>query len=75
MQDSSKIQRSGLLYYLGEHWRHLCRKGTAKFGSQCQPDSMYKKLGLGELKPTYITLSLADRSVKIPKGTVDDVLI
>ena len=30
--------------------------------------SMYKQLGLGELKPTAITLSLADRSIKIPKG-------
>ena len=37
--------------------------------------SMYKKLGLGELKPTSITLSRADRSIKIPKGTIDDVLI
>ena len=39
------------------------------------PFSMYKQLGLGELKPTTITLSLADRSIKIPKGTVEDVLI
>ena len=37
--------------------------------------SMYKQLGLGELKPTSITLSLADRSIKIPKGTIEDVLI
>ena len=37
--------------------------------------SMYKQLGLGELKPTNITLSLADRSVKIPKGIVEDVLV
>ena len=36
---------------------------------------MYKKLGLEELKPTNITLSLADRSVKIPKGIVEDVLV
>ena len=36
---------------------------------------VYKKLGLGELKPTTITLSLADKSVKIPKGTVEDVLV
>ena len=36
---------------------------------------MYKKLGLGELKPTNITLSLVDRSVKIPKGIVEDVLV
>ena len=39
------------------------------------PYSMYKQLGLRELKPTSITLSLADRSIKIPKGTIEDVLI
>ena len=39
------------------------------------PYSMYKQLGLGELKPTSITLSLADRSIKIPKGTIEDVLL
>ena len=27
------------------------------------------------MKPTTITLSLADRSVKIPKGIVEDVLV
>ena len=30
---------------------------------------------MGELKPTNITLSLADRSVKIRKGIVEDVLV
>ena len=39
------------------------------------PCSVYKQLGLGELKPTTITLSLDDRSVKIPKGIVEDVLV
>ena len=39
------------------------------------PYSMYKQLELGDLKPTFITLSLTDRSIKIPKGTVEDVLI
>ena len=39
------------------------------------PYSMYKQLELGELKSTSITLSLADRSIKIPKGIVEDVLI
>ena len=39
------------------------------------PYSVYKQLGLGKLKPTNITLSLADRSVKIPKGIVEDVLV
>ena len=39
------------------------------------PYSVYKQLDLGELKPTNITLSLADRSVKISKGIVEDVLV
>ena len=39
------------------------------------PYSVYKQLGLGELKPTSITLSLANRSIKIPNGTMEDVLI
>ena len=39
------------------------------------PYSVYKQLGLGELKPTNITLSLADRSMKIPNGIVEDVLV
>ena len=39
------------------------------------PYSVYKQLGLGELKPTNITLSLADGSVKIPKGIIEDVLV
>ncbi|RVW73692.1 Retrovirus-related Pol polyprotein from transposon 17.6 [Vitis vinifera] len=39
------------------------------------PYTVYKQLGLGELKPTAITLSLADRSVKIPRGVIEDVLV
>ncbi|RVW23225.1 hypothetical protein CK203_100446 [Vitis vinifera] len=39
------------------------------------PYSVYKQLGLGELKPTSITLSLANRLVKIPRGIIEDVLV
>ena len=39
------------------------------------PYSVYKQLGLGELKSTTITSSLADISMKIPKGIVEDVLV
>ncbi|RVW69697.1 Retrovirus-related Pol polyprotein from transposon 297 [Vitis vinifera] len=39
------------------------------------PYSVYKQLGLGELKPTSITLSLADRSVKIPRRIIENVLV
>ena len=37
--------------------------------------SVYVDLGLGELEPTNITLQLADRSAKIPRGIVKDVLV
>ena len=39
------------------------------------PYSVYVELGLRELKPTNITLQLADSSVKIPRGIVKDVLV
>jgi len=39
------------------------------------PYSIYKQLGVGELKPIKVTLQLVDKSVKIPKGEVEDVLI
>ncbi|GFZ00847.1 hypothetical protein Acr_14g0004820 [Actinidia rufa] len=39
------------------------------------PYSVYEKLGLGELKSTRITLQLADRSIKAPRGIVEAVLV
>jgi hypothetical protein len=39
------------------------------------PYLVYLQLGLGELKPTSMTLQLANRSVKIPRGIIEDVLI
>ncbi|XP_022018954.1 uncharacterized protein LOC110918984 [Helianthus annuus] len=39
------------------------------------PFSLYEKLDLGELSPTHITLSLADRSVKYPRGIVENLLV
>ena len=45
-------------------------------GVNLLPYSVYVRLGLGELEPTNITLQLAaDRSVKIPRGIVKDVLV
>ncbi|CAL1358059.1 unnamed protein product [Linum trigynum] len=53
--------------------KSLCDLGA---GINLMPYSVYKKLGLGDvLKPTRITLQLAYRSVKIPKGVVENVLV
>lgn len=39
------------------------------------PLSIFKKLGIGECRPTSITLQLADRSITRPIGVVEDVLV
>ncbi|RVW98925.1 hypothetical protein CK203_033777 [Vitis vinifera] len=39
------------------------------------PYFVYKQLGLGELKPTSVTLSLANGSMKIPREMIEDVLV
>jgi hypothetical protein len=39
------------------------------------PYSVYLQLRLGELKPTTVTLQLADKSMKRPREIIEDVLI
>ena len=39
------------------------------------PSSVYELFGFGELKPTLVTLQLADRSIKVPRGMLEDVLV
>ena len=39
------------------------------------PFSVFKKLGFGEPKATTITLQLVGRSIKYPRGIVEDVLV
>ena len=37
------------------------------------PLSIFRWLGLGEARPTTVTLQLADRSLKHPRGVIEDV--
>jgi len=39
------------------------------------PFTEYEKLGLGELKPMNMVIQLANRSIKLARGVVVDVLI
>ena len=50
---------------------------SAKFGMSVNllPYSVYKQLGLRELQPTNLTLLLADKSVKVSKGIIEDVIL
>ena len=39
------------------------------------PSSVYDRFSLRELKPTPVTLQFVDRSVKVPRGLIEDVLV
>ncbi|XP_020233125.1 uncharacterized protein LOC109813362 [Cajanus cajan] len=50
----------------------LCHLGAS---INLMPLSIFKRLGIGEVKPTMITLQLADHSVTYPYGVVEDVFV
>ena len=52
--------------------RALCDLGAS---INLMPLSIFKHLGLGEARPTTVTLQLADRSLKHPRGVIEDVLV
>ena len=39
------------------------------------PLSIFRRLGLGEARPTTVTLQVADRSLKHHRGVIEDVLV
>ena len=39
------------------------------------PKSIFHKLGIGQARPTTLTLQLADRSLAYPEGKIEDVLV
>ena len=52
--------------------RALCDLGAS---INLMPLSIFRRLGLGEARPTTVTLQLADRSLKHPRGVIEDVLV
>jgi hypothetical protein len=60
--------------FIGEHKieRVLLDLGA---GVNLLPYSVFQSLNLGELKLTSVTLLLIDRSVKLPRGIIKDVLV
>ncbi|XP_024020041.1 uncharacterized protein LOC112091220 [Morus notabilis] len=52
--------------------RALCDLGAS---INLMPMSIFKRLGIGEVRPTTISLQLADRSIATPKGKIEDVLV
>ncbi|KAM6575407.1 hypothetical protein CsatA_023734 [Cannabis sativa] len=52
--------------------RALCDLGAS---INLMPMSIFRKLGIGEARPTTVTLQLADRSMAHPEGKIEDVLV
>ena len=50
----------------------LCDLGAS---IKLMPFSIFRKLGLSEVKPTTISLQMANRSLTYPKGVIEDVLV
>ncbi|KAJ9169088.1 hypothetical protein P3X46_020556 [Hevea brasiliensis] len=48
----------------------LCDLGASV---SLMPLSIYEKLNMGDLKPTHISLQLADRTIKYPEGILENV--
>jgi len=63
-----------ILCYIGNR---KIEKALLDLGSNVNliPYSVYLELGLGELKPSNCALQLADRSVRTPRGQIDDILV
>ena len=52
--------------------RALCDLGASV---NLMPSAVFNKLGLGEARPTTVTLLLADRSITHPRGIIENVLV
>ena len=50
----------------------LCDLGAS---INLMPLSIFRRLGLVEAKPIRVTLQMADRSIKHPRGVIEDVLV
>ncbi|XP_062113110.1 uncharacterized protein LOC133824257 [Humulus lupulus] len=72
-----KLRDSGsftIPYTIGNFY---CERALCDLGSSINLMSLpiLKGLGLGEAKPTTVTLQLVDRSLTHPRGIIEDVLV
>ncbi|XP_071704942.1 uncharacterized protein [Rutidosis leptorrhynchoides] len=54
-----------------------CMRALADLGASINlmPYSIYLKLAPGELRPTRMAIQLADRSIKYPRGIIENMLV
>src|SRR5256886_7154548 len=55
----------------------FCNNALCDLGASVNimPYSLFQKLDIGEVRPTTISLQLADRSIVYPRGIIEDVLM
>jgi hypothetical protein len=72
-----KLKDPGSFTILCRIGDHDCERSLLDLGASVNlmPYTVYEMLGLGELQPTSITLQLANRSIKRPRGILEDVLV
>ncbi|GJZ50523.1 DNA damage-inducible protein 1-like protein [Tanacetum coccineum] len=60
-----------------EYTWHLQYNALADLGASISvmPFSMFKRLGIGNLRPVNMVIEMADRSMQSPKGIVENVLV
>ncbi|XP_075500179.1 uncharacterized protein LOC142538764 [Primulina tabacum] len=71
-QDASIKGLDNQIEQLAKMIATLCDLGAS---INLTPLSVFRKLGLGEPKSTRMSLQLANRSVKYPRGVIEDVLL
>ncbi|KAK8563275.1 hypothetical protein V6N12_035425 [Hibiscus sabdariffa] len=60
--------------FIGQNYptKALCDPGAS---INLMPKSVFRKLGIGEAKPTTVMLQLADHSYVQPEGKIEDILV
>ncbi|KAL0455052.1 UNVERIFIED_CONTAM: hypothetical protein Slati_0844400 [Sesamum latifolium] len=76
-QATTKAQGSREFFYPLHHRKYHFDKALCDLSASVNlmPYSIFEKLGMHELTPTIITLQLADRNIKYPRGILEDVLV
>ncbi|GJY73114.1 reverse transcriptase domain-containing protein, partial [Tanacetum coccineum] len=72
LKDKEKLEDIHCILQDLEVYNSLADSGAS---INLMPLSIYEKLGIGPLKPTRMTLELANRSVTFPMGIAEDVIV
>ena len=72
-----KMKDPGSFYIPSNIGKNFQGKALCDLGASVNlmPSAIFNQLGLGEARPTTISLLLADRSVSRPKGIIENVLV